>query len=101
MAGKKDTDLTYSKMEEEANKLIKDMGDMEDMLKSIEKRVEALVEDGFVTQKASGKYDESIKDFTKGAAKTMKGLEGLSKFLTEAVKAYQDLDDQLAKGAKG
>ncbi|MEU6255338.1 WXG100 family type VII secretion target [Streptomyces sp. NPDC001663] len=97
----KDTDLTYSEMEKKAQELIKDMGDMEDMLKSVEKRVEELVQNGFVTQKASGAYDDSIKDFTKGAAKTVKGLEGLSKFLTNAVKAYQDLDDQLAKSAKG
>ncbi|MFE7172417.1 MULTISPECIES: WXG100 family type VII secretion target [unclassified Streptomyces] len=97
----KDTDLTYSEMEKEAGELIKAMGDMEDMLKSIEKRVEHLVQNGFTTQKASGAYDESIKDFTKGAAKTIKGLEGLSKFLTNAKKAYEDLDDQLAKSAKG
>jgi uncharacterized protein YukE len=97
----KDTDLTYAEMEKKATDLIKAMGDMEDMLKAIEKGVEELVANGFTTQKASGAYDESIKDFTKGAAKTIKGLEGLSKFLTNAKKAYEDLDEQLAKSAKG
>ncbi|MFD5648896.1 WXG100 family type VII secretion target [Streptomyces sp. NPDC127039] len=97
----KDTDLTYVEMEKKATDLIKAMGDMEDMLKAIEKGVEELVANGFTTQKASGAYDESIKDFTKGAARTVKGLEGLSKFLTNAKKAYEDLDEQLAKTAKG
>jgi uncharacterized protein YukE len=77
------------------------MHDMEDMLKSVEKGVEELVSNGFTTQKASGAYDDAMKDFTKGAAKTIQGLDGLSKFLTNAKKAYEDLDDQLAKGVKG
>ncbi|MHC3474489.1 WXG100 family type VII secretion target [Streptomyces sp. 7R007] len=97
----KDTDLTYSEMEKKANDLIKAMHEMESHLKGIEKGVEELVQNGFTTQKASGAYDDAMKDFTKGASKTIQGLEGLSKFLTNAKKAYEDLDEQLAKGVKG
>jgi WXG100 family type VII secretion target len=97
----KDTNLTYATMEKKANNLIKAMHDMEGQLKHLEGEIAELVHDGFTTQKASGSFDESMKEFTKGAAKTIQGLDGLSKFLTKAVKAYQDLDDQLAKGTKG
>ncbi|MER5518712.1 WXG100 family type VII secretion target [Streptomyces sp. NPDC048409] len=97
----KDTDLTYAEMEKVAGDLIKDMHELEDKIKNIEKRVSALVEEGFTTQKASGAYDDSMKDFTKGATKTIQGLHGLSDFLKKAKEAYEQLDDQLAKQAKG
>lgn len=101
MAGKGDANLTYAEMEKKAGDLIKAMHDMEGQLKGIERGVEELVQNGFTTQKASGAYEDSIKDFTKGAAKTIQGLHGLSKFLTNAKQAYEDLDHQLAQGAKG
>jgi hypothetical protein len=31
----------------------------------------------------------------------MEGLEGMSEFLKKAKQAYEDLDEQLAKSAKG
>ncbi|MEU6480723.1 WXG100 family type VII secretion target [Streptomyces sp. NPDC047017] len=99
--GGKDADLTYSEMEKKATDLLKAMHDMEAQLKSIEKGVEQLVEHGFTTQKASGAYESSIKDFTKGATKTIQGLHGLSDFLKKAKQAYEDLDHHLAQGAKG
>lgn len=71
------------------------------VLEAIEKGVEELVTNGFTIRKASGAHDEAIKDFTNGAAETIRGPEDLSKFLTGAKKAYEDLDDRLAKSAKG
>ncbi|MET7451256.1 WXG100 family type VII secretion target [Streptomyces sp. NPDC005574] len=97
----KDTDLTYAEMEKVAGDLIKDMHDLETQIAGVEKRVKALVENGFTTQKASGAYEESMRDFTKGATKTVQGLHGLSEFLKKAKQAYEDLDEQLAKSAKG
>ncbi|WP_241740902.1 WXG100 family type VII secretion target [Streptomyces sp. L2] len=96
----KDADLTYAEMEKVAGDLIKDMHDLEDKIKNIEKRVGNLVEQGFTTQKASGAYDDSVKEFTKGAAKTIHGLHGLSSFLKKAKEAYEQLDEQLAQQAK-
>ncbi|MEU4926975.1 WXG100 family type VII secretion target [Streptomyces yokosukanensis] len=96
-----DANLTYADMDKQAGELIKAMHHMEEQLKGIERGVENLVAHGFTTQKASGAYEESIKEFTKGAAKTVQGLHGLSKFLTDARKAYEHLDHQLAQGARG
>ncbi|MFD4574889.1 WXG100 family type VII secretion target [Streptomyces sp. NPDC058417] len=101
MASGKDTDLTYAEMEKTANDLITDMGNLEDQIAAVEKRVKKLVADGFTTQKASGAYEDSMRDFTKGATKTVQGLHGLADFLKKAKKAYEDLDDQLAKSARG
>ncbi|MFF3845419.1 WXG100 family type VII secretion target [Streptomyces sp. NPDC002328] len=101
MAKGKDADLTYAEMEKVANDLITDMGNLEDQLQGVEKRVKNLVENGFTTQKASGAYEESMRDFTKGATKTVQGLQGLADFLKKAKQAYEDLDEQLARSSKG
>jgi WXG100 family type VII secretion target len=97
----KDADLTYAEMEKVAGDLITDMNNLEDQINGVEKRVKALVEQGFTTAKASGAYEDSVRDFTKGAAKTIQGLHGLSEFLKKAKQAYEDLDEQLARSAKG
>ncbi|MCX4972308.1 MULTISPECIES: WXG100 family type VII secretion target [unclassified Streptomyces] len=100
--GKKDADLTYAEMEKEAGKLLKDMDRLHTELDTIDDRIKTLVDNGgYTTQKGSSAFEESFKDFTKGAKKAMEGLEGMSKFLTSAKQAYEDLDDQLARSAKG
>ncbi|MGW0996721.1 WXG100 family type VII secretion target [Streptomyces sp. NPDC002523] len=101
MGKSKGADLTYAEMEKVAGDLIKDMNDLEDRIKNVEKRVSHLVDQGFTTQQASGAYEDSVKEFTKGAAKTIHGLHGLSDFLTKAKEAYEQLDHQLAQQAKG
>ncbi|MFF7900277.1 WXG100 family type VII secretion target [Streptomyces sp. NPDC088337] len=99
--GGKDTDLTYAEMEKTAGDLLKDMHHLEDQIKSVEKRVKQLVENGFTTQKASGAYEDSMKDFAKGAVKTIQGLHGLSEFLKKAKQAYENLDEELARSQRG
>ncbi|WP_406172596.1 WXG100 family type VII secretion target [Streptomyces sp. NBC_00996] len=101
MAKSKDADLTYAEMEKVAGDLLKDMHTLEDQINSVEKRVKALVEQGFTTQKASGAYEDSMREFAKGAVKTIHGLHGLSEFLKKAKQAYEDLDHQLAQSTKG
>jgi len=101
MGGKgNDAELKYAEMEKTASDLIKDMGHLEEKLHSVEKRVSKLVEHGFTTQKASGAYEDSMKEFTKGAVKTIHGLHGLSEFLTKAKEAFENMDHELAQQAK-
>ncbi|MFI9603144.1 WXG100 family type VII secretion target [Streptomyces sp. NPDC052043] len=100
-AGNKGADLTYSEMEKAASDLLKDMDHLEDKIKSVEKRVKQLVDNGFTTQKASGAYEDSMKEFAKGAVKTIHGLHGLSEFLTKAKEAYENLDEELARSQRG
>ncbi len=98
---KKDVDLTYAEMEKEAGKLLKDMDRLHKELDTIDDRIKNLVQSGFTTQKASGAFEKSFEDFTKGAKQTMEGLEGLSEFLKKAKEAFENLDIELAKSAKG
>ncbi|MGW7275488.1 WXG100 family type VII secretion target [Streptomyces sp. Je 1-332] len=97
---KKDTDLTYAEMDKEAGKLLKDMDDFKRELDAIDSRIDLLVENGYTTQKGSAAFEKSFKEFTKGAKKTLEGLQGMSEFLTKARKAYEDLDIELANANK-
>lgn len=100
MAKGKDADITYSEMDKEAGKLLKDMHRLHGELDTIDDRIRALVENGYTTQKGSAAFEESFKDFTKGAKKAMEGLEGMAEFLKKAKEAYEQLDVQLANSAK-
>ncbi|HET6860687.1 MAG TPA: WXG100 family type VII secretion target [Streptomyces sp.] len=74
---------------------------IEEKLTSLEKFIEGLVKNGYTTAKGSQAFEEDYKEFSKGAKDTIEGLTGMAKFLTNAAAAYEDLDEKLAKGAKG
>ncbi|KPI16565.1 hypothetical protein OK074_8374 [Actinobacteria bacterium OK074] len=100
MAGK-DADITYEKMLEAAKHLITEKGNLERKLKKLDSYCDHLVSDGYTTSKGSGAFDEAFKEFTRGVTDTLQGLEGMAEFLKKASKAYEDLDNELAKGVKG
>lgn len=101
MAGGKDADITYDEMHRAAGKLTDAKEKIDEKLDSLERYVEGLVKDGYTTRKGSQAFEESFKEFKKGAKDTIEGLEGMGKFLTNAAKAYESLDDDLAKGVRG
>ncbi|GGN85851.1 type VII secretion protein [Streptomyces albiflavescens] len=101
MAGGKDADITYEKMRHAAKRLGHEKEKMEDKLHGLDSYIDDLVAHGYTTTKGSGAFDDSFKEFTKGMKDTLEGLKGMAKFLEDAAKAYEDLDDQLAKGVKG
>ncbi|MFD8737670.1 WXG100 family type VII secretion target [Streptomyces sp. NPDC059618] len=101
MAGGKDADITYEKMRHAAKRLGQEKEKMEDKLHGLDSYIDGLVADGYTTSKGSQAFDDSFKEFTKGMKDTLEGLKGMAKFLEDAAKAYEDLDDQLAKGVKG
>ncbi|MFE9249974.1 WXG100 family type VII secretion target [Streptomyces sp. NPDC007088] len=101
MAGGKDADITYDEMHRAAGKLTDAKDKIDEKLDSLERYIEGLVKDGYTTRKGSQAFEESFKEFKKGAKDTIEGLEGMGKFLTNAAKAYEDLDDELAKGVRG
>ncbi|MEV0847619.1 WXG100 family type VII secretion target [Streptomyces sp. NPDC049954] len=101
MAGGKDADITYDEMHRAAGKLTDAKDKIDEKLDSLERYIEGLVKDGYTTRKGSQAFEESFKEFKKGAKDTIEGLQGMGKFLTNAAKAYEDLDDELSKGVRG
>ncbi|OON78394.1 TIGR04197 family type VII secretion effector [Streptomyces tsukubensis] len=87
-------------MHKAAGKLTEAKEKIDDKLDALERYVEGLVKDGYTTRKGSQAFEESFKEFKRGAKETIEGLEGMGKFLTNAAKAYEELDQDLANGVK-
>ncbi|MEU6079268.1 WXG100 family type VII secretion target [Streptomyces sp. NPDC047108] len=98
--GKGDVNLTYQDMEDAADKIRKHREAIDKDLKAAEKYVKKLINDGFVTEKASKQFDQSYEEFTKGATDTIEGMDGMAQFLDKAAEAFRNLDSELERGLK-
>lgn len=88
--------VTYQQLQDQATKLANGRTEIENQLNSLKNQVDALVSEGFVTDSASKSFQTSYESFTKGAAETIRGLDGMSTYLKTAAQTFQDADQQLA-----
>ncbi len=93
--------VTYGEMTDAANRLITGKDDITAKLHELQTLVNNLVQGGFVTDAASGAFQTSYEQFTKGTTDAVAGLDGMSQFLTKAADALQNVDSELAKGIGG
>lgn len=88
-------DITYQEMSDTATRLRTNKTDIDDKLTECKSIVNSLTQNGFVTDKASGHFDQVHTDFVNSANEAMDTLEQLSTWLDKAVEAMQDMDTQL------
>jgi uncharacterized protein YukE len=88
--------VTYTEMSDSATRLRNNKNDIDAKLTECKSLVDDLTAAGFVTDQASGKFDETHTEFVNAANQTMETLEQLSTWLDKAVEALQDMDTQLA-----
>jgi WXG100 family type VII secretion target len=88
-------------MRDAATKLRTGQAEITEKLNSLHKFVQDLVNGGYVTDRSSKAFDQSYNEFNTGATKTIEGLDGMGKFLESAADAFQQADEQLAKGISG
>lgn len=100
MAGQ-NVNVTYQEMRDAANQLRNGQQEITEKLGQLQKQVQNLVNGGYVTDRSSKQFDQSYNEFDTGAKKTIEGLEGMGKFLESAADAFQQADEQLAKGLQG
>ena len=93
--------VTYSEMTDAATRLTTGKEDLVSKLSELQTQVNSLVQSGFVTDQASGAFQTSYDQFTKGTTEAVNGLEGMSQFLTAAADALGNVDSELAKGISG
>jgi WXG100 family type VII secretion target len=93
--------VTYSEMTDAATRLTTGKEDLVSKLTELQTQVNSLVQSGFVTDQASGAFQTSYDQFTKGATEAVNGIEGMSQFLTRAADALGNVDSELAKGISG
>jgi WXG100 family type VII secretion target len=95
-----DVRVTYAEMESAAKQLISGHQEITAKLSALKTMVDGLVQNGYVTDSSSKAFEASYSEFNKGVTQTIEGLEGMSKYLTAAAKAFGDTDSQLANALK-
>jgi WXG100 family type VII secretion target len=95
-----DVNVSYAQMESAAKQLINGHTEITARLTALKSLVDALVQDGYVTDRSSKAFEASYQEFNKGVTQTLQGLEGMSSYLTAAARAFGDTDGQLANALK-
>ncbi len=88
--------VTYEEMSDSANRMRNNKTDIDQKLTECKNIVDSLTSSGFVTDQASGKFDEVHTEFVTSANQAMETLDQLSQWLDKAVDAMRDMDTQLA-----
>ena len=93
-----DFGATYDEMTGAADRLDQGKETIESALDECKGYVDELVQDGFKTEKASGKLQDGFTDMTSGLKEAIGGVEDMAQSLRDMATAIQDLDSQLAGG---
>jgi uncharacterized protein YukE len=93
-----DFGATYDEMESTATKLDDGKDAIDECLEQCQGYVEELVQDGFKTEKASGKFNDGYIEMTTGLKEAATGVADMAQALRDMAQAIRDLDDQLAGG---
>ena len=93
-----DFGAAYDEMETTASKLDDGKESIDSLLDELQGYVDDLVEDGFKTEKASGKFKDGYEDLTNGLKEASTGVAEMAQALRDMAQAIRDLDDALAGG---
>ena len=91
--------VDYEQLKSSASQLRSGQQEVEGMLTRLKTMIDNLVTSGFVTDQASGKFQQSYDQWNTGAKNVIAGLDGMSSFLTSAVNQHQQLDTTLGQSA--
>jgi WXG100 family type VII secretion target len=93
--------VDYEQLERSASRLRDAQQDIEGQLGRLKTMIDGLVESGFSTEVASGKFRQSYEQWNTGAKNVIGGLEGMNGFLKRAIQQHRDLDSQLGQSSGG
>jgi WXG100 family type VII secretion target len=88
--------VTYHEMSDTATRMRNNKTDIDEKLRECMNIVDQLTASGFVTEQASGRFEEVHTEFNNSATTAMETLDQLSLWLDKAVEALRDMDTQLA-----
>lgn len=88
--------VTFQQMEDAAQRMQQEASDMQAKLDQLRNMVQNLVQDGYVTDKSSKRFDEAYQELDKGGKQIMEGLDGIGTYLKEAAEALRKTDEELA-----
>ncbi|MFW8745319.1 WXG100 family type VII secretion target [Mesorhizobium japonicum] len=93
-------DIEYARMHDVAAALTGTQSDVEAKLADLQRQVDDLVAEGYVTDASSTEFAAVYRELSDGIAKTVEGMSGLAGFLTKAASTFRETDQKLAKSLK-
>jgi WXG100 family type VII secretion target len=88
--------ITYAEMSDSATRMRNNKDEIDARLNECKSIVNTLTTSGFVTDQASGRFDEVHTEFVTSATEVMESLTLLSEWLDKAVEALRTMDTELA-----
>lgn len=93
--------VSYQELQQKATEFRNHQQTINDELERLKGKVHELTTGGFVTDSASGQFNESYEQLKGGLNKALEGLDGLAGYLEKAATTFQNVDSELAKALKG
>ena len=93
--------VTYSEMQSEASALRSGQQEIVGQLNALRSRINNLVTNGFVTDSASGAFQQMYENFNNGATQTISALDQIAATLEGIANALQETDQTLARQIGG
>ena len=88
--------VSYQELTGKADILVAGREEINTTLTKLQGQINALIAQGFTTDKSSGAFSDAYNRFTSGAQNTIGGLQDLAAFLRATAHTLQDVDAQIA-----
>jgi len=89
--------VTYGDMQNEASGLRQGQQQITEQLNQLRNRINNLVTSGFVTDSASGAFQQMYENFNNGATQTISALDQIASTLDSMARTLQETDQTLAR----
>lgn len=89
--------VTYGDMQNEASGLRQGQQQITEQLNQLRNRINNLVTSGFVTDSASGAFQQMYENFNHGATQTINALDQIASTLESMARTLQETDQSLAR----
>jgi WXG100 family type VII secretion target len=86
--------VRYEELQSTAGQLRTGREEITTNLTRLRSLVDGLVSSGFVTDMASGRFQQSYTQWNTGATNVIQGLDGMSAFLDQAIARHEQLDSE-------
>ncbi|WP_157006029.1 WXG100 family type VII secretion target [Agromyces laixinhei] len=88
--------VTFGELNAKADQLAVGRDEINTTLAKLQGQINALIAQGFTTDKASGAFADAYNRFTSGATNAIGGLDDLALFLRTTATTLGDVDAQIA-----
>lgn len=92
--------VSYDAMNSEATALMSGRQQIEGDLTALANRINGLVSNGFVTDSASGAFQQMYEEFTTSAKNTIASLDQIANTLKQMAQTMQETDQALANSIR-